>query len=110
MVSTRNKRVPCFRAAKRNDGSESAGGSMVHSIRHTRHVASSSAAQTNEGSGTAGDASQRTIVVEAPPIEPPKKRERKAGPKQNLNNLHMVLKWLLNQVVTNECMLILLAY
>ena len=52
---------------------------MVHSIRHTRHVASSSAAQTNEGSGTAGDASQRTIAVEAPPIEPPKKRGRKAG-------------------------------
>ena len=79
MVSTRNKRVPNFHAAGRNDGSESAGGSMVHSIRHTRRVANSSAAQTNEGSGTAGDASQRTIVVEAPPIEPPKKRGRKAG-------------------------------
>ena len=79
MVSTRNKRVPSFRAAGRNDGSESAGGSMVHSIRHTRHVASSSAAQTNEGFGTTGDASQRTIVVEAPPIEPPKKRGRKVG-------------------------------
>lgn len=79
MVSTRNKRVPSFRAAERNDGSESAGGSMVHSIRHTRRVANNSAAQTNEGSGTAGDASQRTIVVEAPLIEPPKKRGRKAG-------------------------------
>ena len=57
MVSTRNKCVPSFCAAKRNDDSERAGGSMVHSIRHTRRVANSSAAQTNEGSGTAGDAS-----------------------------------------------------
>ena len=103
MVSTHNKRVPSFRAAGRNDGSESAGGSMVHSIRHTRRVANNSAAQTNEGSGTAGDASQRTIAVEAPPIEPPKKRGGRQGPEQNLNNLHMVLKWLLNQVVTSEC-------
>ena len=79
MVSTRNKRVPNFRAVEKNDGSESAGGSMVHSIRHTRRVANNSAAQTNEGSGTAGDASQRTIVVEAPLIELPKKRGRKAG-------------------------------
>jgi len=79
MVCTRNKRVANYRGAERNDGSESGGGAMVHSIRHTHRVANSSAAQTNEGSGTAGDASQRTIAVEAPPIEPPKKRGRKAG-------------------------------
>ena len=81
MVSTHNKRVPSFRAAGRNDGSESAGGSMVHSIRHTHRVANNSAAQTNEGSGTAtaGNAAQTTTIVEAPPIEAPKKRGRKAG-------------------------------
>ena len=79
MVCTCNKRVPSYHAAQRNDGSESAGGSMVHSIRHTRHVANNSAAQTNEGSGTVGDASQTTTVVEAPPTDPPKKRERKPG-------------------------------
>jgi hypothetical protein len=79
MVCTRNKRVANYRAAERNDGSESAGGAMVHSIRHTRRVANSGVAQTNEGSGTAGDASQTTLVVEAPPIEPPKKRGRKSG-------------------------------
>jgi hypothetical protein len=50
---------------------------MVHSIRHTHHVANSSAAQINEASGTVGDASQMTPVVEAPPIQPPKKRGRK---------------------------------
>ena len=78
MVSTRNKRVPShYRPAERNDGSESAGGS----IRHTRRVANSSVAQTNEGSGTAtaGNAAQTTTIVEAPPIEAPKKRGRKAG-------------------------------
>jgi hypothetical protein len=75
MVCTRNKRVANYRAAERNDASESACGAMVHSIRHTRR-----AAQTiNEGSGIAGDASQTTPVVEAPPIEPPKKRGRKLG-------------------------------
>jgi hypothetical protein len=38
MVSTRNKRVPSrYRPSERNDGSESAGGAMVHSIRHARH-------------------------------------------------------------------------
>jgi hypothetical protein len=78
MACTRNKRVANYRAAERNDGSESAGGAMVHSIRHTRRVANNGAAQTNEGSGT-GDASQTTPVVEAPPIEPPKKRGRKPG-------------------------------
>ena len=47
----------------------------------TRHVANSSVAQTNEGSGTAtaGNAAQTTTIVEAPPIEAPKKRGRKAG-------------------------------
>jgi hypothetical protein len=93
-----------------NDGSKSAGGSMVHSIRHTCHVANSSVAQTNERSGTVGDDSQTTTVVEAPPIEPPKKEEGSQAPEQNLNNLRVVLKWILNQVVTSECMLILLAY
>jgi hypothetical protein len=54
MVCTRNKRVANYRAAERNDASESACGAMVHSIRHTRR-----AAQTiNEGSGIAGDASR----------------------------------------------------
>jgi hypothetical protein len=46
-----------------------------HSIRHTRRAAQT----TNEGSGTADDASQTTPVVEAPLIEPPKKRGRKPG-------------------------------
>jgi hypothetical protein len=45
----------------------------------TRRVANSGVAQTNEGFGTAGDASQTTPVVEAPPIEPSKKRGRKLG-------------------------------
>jgi len=104
MVSTRNKRVPSrYRPAERNDGSESAGGS----IRHTRRVANSSVAQTNEGSGTAtaGNAAQTTTIVEAPPIEAPKKEEGRQGPEQNLNYLHVVLKWLLNQVVTSEYIL-----
>jgi hypothetical protein len=80
MVSTRNKRVPSrYRPSERNDGSESTGGAMVHSIRHARHVPNSSATQTNEGSGTAGNAAQTTTVVEAPPIEAPKKRGRKPG-------------------------------
>ena len=44
-------------------------------------VANSSVAQTNEGSrtATAGNAAQTTTIVEAPPIEAPKKRGRKAG-------------------------------
>jgi hypothetical protein len=79
MVCTHNKHIANYRAAKRNDGSKSAGAAMVHSIQHTRRVANSSATQTNEASGTAGDASQMTPIVEAPPIKPPKKRGRKPG-------------------------------
>jgi hypothetical protein len=78
MVFTRNKRVANYRAAKRNDGSESAGAAMVHSIQHTRRVANSSATETNEASRTAGDASQTTPIVEAPPIKPPKKKRKEA--------------------------------
>jgi hypothetical protein len=69
-------------------------------------VANNSASQTNECSGTACDASQTAPVIAAPPIEPPKKEEDRWGPEQNLSYLHMVLKWLLNQVATSECMLI----
>jgi hypothetical protein len=104
MVSTRNKTPRNYRAPQRIDGSGSASGAMVHSIRHTRRVANSSAAPTNEGSRTADDASQTTpvdasqttLVVEAPPIEPPKKRGRKPGSrtkfKQPPRGVKVVLK------------------
>lgn len=82
----RNNRVANSGAAERNDGSESVGGAMVRSIRHTRsnRVVNRGAAQTNEGSASVGDASQRTPAVQAPPIEPPKKRGRKPGSQTKL--------------------------